>query len=174
MNKEKGTSCEIQLEQYRTEERYKALLELYTEKCDEYTKLFEEHIILSKDHKILREKNAELSEKNAELSEEHEKLKHEYSENTIIQSMNAMKEQYEELIASTVAKFRYDMVNERLQSLNRVVTTCSVILEHATTSVRNISERFLYGGQNKLELQKIGFELSMLSEILIGYETQNE
>lgn len=133
-------------EQYKNNEKYSALMELYTEKCEEL--------------RLLRE--------------EHEKLKYEYSENTIVQSMNAMKEQYEELITSTVAKFRYDIVNERLQSLNRIVTTCSVILEHATTGIRNISERFLYGGQNKLELQKIGFELSMLSEILIGYETQNE
>ena len=120
-------------------------MELYTEKCEEL--------------RLLRE--------------EHEKLKFEYSENTIVQSMNAMKEQYEELIVTTVAKFKYDLVNEKFQTLNKILTTCSVILQHATNNIQNITERFLYNGQNKLELQKIGFQLCMLSEILVEHEAYN-
>jgi hypothetical protein len=49
--------------------------------------------------------------KYSELLKEHEKLKHDYSENVIIQSMNSMKEIYNERV------YEYDLLNEKYNEM---------------------------------------------------------
>lgn len=132
-------------------EKYKALLEVYTENSNELNNLKTEH--------------EKLKEEFEQLKEEHEQLKYEYSENTIVESMNNMKVQYEELMQTTVPQYKYDRLYDKWQKLYKINNAISVIISHTIRSLQKLTERFLYGGQNRLELEKIKFELCMVEEI---------
>lgn len=76
-----------------------------------------------------------------ELLKEHNKLKHEYSENVIIQSMNSMKDVYNEKV------YEYDLLNERHTELNE---------RYKSLNERYIQIKNLYNDTKKLynELEK--------------------
>lgn len=140
------------MEVFKEQEKYTALLEIYTEKTEELKNLQNEHLKLKEEYE--------------KLEEEYKQLKHEYSENTIVESMNNMKIQYEELIQTTIAKYKYDLLYEKWRKLYRVNNAIGVILNHTIRSLQALAERFLYGGQNRLEVERIKLELCMAEDII--------
>lgn len=76
----------------------------------------------------MESKYKELVDKYERLLDEHIRLQQEYSENTIIQSMRDMKEQYQQLMESTVPIYRYTFINDKYKHIQRVCDAVLVIL----------------------------------------------
>lgn len=151
---------------FKENERYIALLELYEEKEDLLKEMNEINEVNKLKIKNLEETNIKLEKELDERSRELEKLKDEFSENTIIQSMNSMKEQYEELLETSIPKMKYDLVYENWRTLYKTNNACATILEHTINRINKLIEKFLYGGTNRIELNRINVELGIIKDIL--------
>lgn len=128
----------LDLELFKEKEKYNCLLDLYNEQNIKYEKLMIDY----------------------------EKLNNEFKENTIIESMNNMKIQYDELIKTTVSKYTYDLVYKKLHRLKQKNTALIILLEYIEKKIENLYNKFLYGSQRRVEIQQIKSQLSTLSEIL--------
>uniref|UniRef100_A0A6C0E4C9 Uncharacterized protein n=1 Tax=viral metagenome TaxID=1070528 RepID=A0A6C0E4C9_9ZZZZ len=98
------------------------------------------------------------------LLQEHEALKHEYSENTIIQSMNDMKEKYNDLIKNTVALYRYDALQERKKVLQNKLIATSVLIDYILLELRHFDNIFMNDGQ--VDVENLKMQLSVIKGML--------
>lgn len=70
-----------------------------------------------------------------ELLKEYSKLKHEFSENVIIQSMNSMKDVYNEKINELdKINVRYELLNQTYNDLNNTYDELKIFVSHLETS----------------------------------------
>lgn len=78
----------------------------------------EEH---SSKYKLLKREYDSLLEELTDVKNELETLKVQYSENTIIQSMNDMRDRYQELVRTSVSKERYnDLLIQKNKSVDNI------------------------------------------------------
>lgn len=131
-----------------------------------YDELKNNHEKLKKEYEELNNSHEKLKNDYEKLTNDYEKLKIDYSENTIIESMNSMKIQYEELLETTVSKYRYKKAYEKWHRLYKINNACSIVLEHCIKSFKILSEKFIYGGPNRTEMDRIRLELSLVKNIL--------
>lgn len=82
-----------------------------------------------------------------ELLEEHKKLKNEYSENVIIQSMNSMKEVYEEKVDE------YNSLNKKYNLLNDCYTDTKELLVKFEKMYTDLEKCEDYVSKRKLLLE---------------------
>jgi hypothetical protein len=82
-----------------------------------------------------------------ELLEEHKKLKNEYSENVIIQSMNSMKEVYEEKVDE------YNSLNKKYNLLNDCYTDVKELLVKFKKMYADLEKCEDYVSKRKLLLE---------------------
>lgn len=92
-------------------------------------------------------------------------LEQEYSENTIIQSMNDMKEQYEELLRTTVSMYRFRSVEDKNNKLILNATACSIICNHLVRLLKEI-ETNIFDTSSRDNLYKAQVQSSIIKEIL--------
>ena len=70
-----------------------------------------------------------------ELLKEHLKLKHDFSENVIIQSMNSMKDMYNEKIHELdKINVNYELLNQKYNELNKLYNELEIFVHHLETS----------------------------------------
>lgn len=118
------------------------LQERYNNLEYEYNKLFEEYT-------ELEDKYTELEDKHDEVLKENEELKvklTELNENTIISSMNDMKQKYEELMANSVCLSKYETIKRYYKTNYELVRTCAniqIILKNNIYSLKNVVRRDL-------------------------------
>jgi hypothetical protein len=105
----------------------------------------------------------ELLEQFEELKQSHQQLCNDYAENTIVQSMNDMKTQYEELIASTVSTYRYGLIQDKYHKLYRTTSSAGVLIDHILKVVKQIELEYVC---NNIKINKVQLELNILKEIL--------
>jgi hypothetical protein len=84
----------------------------------------------------LENKYSDLEKKYNDLEKNHEQLKHEYTENVIVQSMNDMKQKYEQLQKSTVPLYKYQLINEKYKTFVKNFSGCVVLTEHIIKVLR--------------------------------------
>ena len=145
---------------------------LSSEKVNEYYKSLEEHSEnlerYSEDvinmYNELKDKYNNLESKYDKIFKEHEELKYEYSENTIIQSMNDMKNRYEELVKNTISVTKYNSLDDKYNKLAKNSISCITILDRIYKYIRRIDENPFYRDDH--DFTKIQLELTIVSEIL--------
>lgn len=117
----------------------------------EYDKLKKEHDKLKKEHD--------------KFKKEYEKLKYDYSENTIIQSMNDMKEKYEELVSSSIPIYRYEYLEKKYENLKQKSSAVSVLIDYLIMAIGKIENRFtVYDGG--IDTAKLEYQLSVMKILL--------
>lgn len=99
-----------------------------------------------------------------EIFKELQQLKNEYSENTIIQSMNEMRDRYNQLLDSSVPDYKYQGLYEKWYKLHRAAIASLVLTEHVTDLLKNLEEKLLYDRDNSIIRSK--FELQTIKELL--------
>jgi len=111
--------------------------------------------------------NAEYQDRIRELEVELETLRAEFSENTIIQSMNDMKDRYNHLVATTVGLPNYNKIKGELEEIKRKIIGVGVLVDHVINILKSIeTETYMTNVKNKI--YKIELELLILKEILEG------
>lgn len=113
----------------------------------------------------LKREYSKLLEKFQELQVEHDDLQMEYQENTIIQSMNDMKERYEQLMTSTVSLFKFNLLEKKFNELYRMASAGSVIIEHVKKQLTDLSGR-MYSTSLTTDVLKVESHLNLLQEIM--------
>ena len=87
--------------------------------------------------------------KYSELLKEHNKLKHEYSENVIIQSMNSMKEVYDEKVYEfDLLNEKYNLLNESYNELQNFTSNLETLYSQLEKSEEYLSKRQLLLEEN--------------------------
>ncbi len=117
-----------------------------------------------KEEQTLQEQYNKLKVDYATLQEQHQKLQDEYSENTIVQSMNDMKQQYERLVSNSVTVSRYKDLQEKYNGAQRTVTASHVLADRILKQLNSIEHRLIY--DTKSILNKAHLELIILKEVL--------
>jgi hypothetical protein len=93
-----------------------------------------------------------------------DKLKLEYSENTIIESMNDMRDRYNALIESTVSLHKYTKLNDKYNKTIKTITSIPVFLEYILVLFKDIEGRLIFDG--KKELYKAEIQITIIKEII--------
>jgi sugar-specific transcriptional regulator TrmB len=110
----------------------------------------------------LKSEYVKLQNEYVKLQSEHANLQNEYSENTIIQSMNEMKDRYTKLMQTTVPNFKYKLLSEKYISLVKRVSASCVFIDHILKSLDDID---MVRTNDKNEMTKIKFQLVNIKEI---------
>ena len=121
--------------------------------------------ILQIEYTTLKKSLDELKLKHDKLSNEHDALKNDYRENTIVQSMNEMKERYDRLLQTTVSNHKYNILYEKYTKMIRYFTTCSVLIDHIYKLVKQ-TERITYNSDIKQLLYKIVSGVNITKDIM--------
>lgn len=100
--------------------------------------------------------------KYSELLKEHNKLKHEYSENVIIQSMNSMKEVYNEKV------YDFDLLNEKYNLLNETYGD----LKNFTSKLESVHSE-LEKSQEYLSKRTLLLEENIRAVLIMLYTLKN-
>lgn len=99
-----------------------------------------------------------------ELLREFESLQHDYSENTIVQSMNDMKDRYNALVRNTVPLQKYSRLEENFESLRQKANAAVVLIEHTVEQLKEI-EKSMFSSSN-LSMYRAELGLVITKEIL--------
>lgn len=116
----------------------------------------------------------ELTEKYNDLLKENELLKNELKENTIVESMNDMKKQYEHLRNTTVPFEHYDhvknMLKQTIKLLNSIETINNLNKTHTHDLVHHIND-----DENiSIKIKHDIFEICRYSQIISDSIVANE
>ena len=99
----------------------------------------------SNDYKLLKKEYEKVCQEIDELKSELKELQQEYCENTIIQSMNDMRDRYQELLQTTVSKERYNsLLNQRAKYIDHMKTIhilLNNVSKHIGSSQYNVNMR---------------------------------
>jgi hypothetical protein len=127
------------------------------------------------DLEVLQDEDLDYSEKYTfildkyiKLFRKYKDLKLEYSENTVIQSMNDMKERYEQLQRETVSLYRFNELQQKYKKQSKVINAVLVILENTSKRLRNL-DSFLHTDRQK-EVYRCEIELLIINELLEEFE----
>ena len=99
------------------------------------------------------------------LQEQYKALQVEYSENTIVQSMNDMKDQYEELLRTTVSMYRFRAVEDKNNKLILNATACSIICNHLIRLLKEVDNN-IFDTSSRDNLYKAQVQTGIIKEIL--------
>jgi len=121
---------------------------------------------LRREHTELKIEHEELKIEHEELKIEHEDLQLNYSENIIVQSMNDMKEKYEQLQKNTIPLFKYQLLNEKYKTFVKNFSGCIVLTEHVIKVLRQIEDNNNNSHTRKNLVYKAEIELMTLKDIL--------
>lgn len=105
-----------------------------------------------------------LKKEKDDLESKYKRLQNDYSENTIIQSMNEMKERYDKLMLETVPKYRYEILLKKYNSHLKKINAVNVLLHHVIKRLKVIEQNALDGYE--MDVYRIEFELLSIREIL--------
>jgi hypothetical protein len=119
----------------------------------EYDTLYNQFIELENEFKILHDEN--------------EKLKEEFKENTIIQSMNEMKDRYDRLLRSSVTKTKYEVLNDKHMKVLKVNSACTVILEQIDNLLLDSIDK-VYTPEYKNSIERIKQYNDLIKDLLIN------
>lgn len=147
-------------------QKYEMLMEIYNITCENLSSLQNSYKEQSIDLENLKIDYDTLRNEHEKLKKEFTDLKYEYSENTVIQSMNNMKLQYEELIETTVPKFKYENLYEKWKYLDEISNASKIILNHSLKFIEKICDNLLYGSQRRLDMHKLQSQLVLIKELL--------
>jgi hypothetical protein len=114
------------------------------------------------ENESLEEKYNVLLDEHNKLVEEYEKLSHEFNENVIIQSMNDMRDKYNNMIKNTVPLYKYQLISEKYKNLHRTSIGCAVLIDHIIKLLRQSETNRDY----KSIILKSEIELITLKDIL--------
>lgn len=95
---------------------------------------------------------------------EFNKMKLEYSENTIIQSMNDMKDRYNELVSNTVSLYKYKTLETKYNNLYKGCYSSLAIVGHIKKLLGNIERRYIYDPTKSID--RANNDLDTMLEIL--------
>lgn len=98
------------------------------------------------------------------LKKDHDNLKIEYSENMIIQSMNDMKEKYDELVKTTVPTYKYEYIHEKWKNLKQKSQAVIVLLNFLMENIKKMEYDLHYN--TILDEKKIEFQMYIMKELL--------
>lgn len=122
----------------------------------EYTETTEDR------YKLLLGEYTRLKEQYNNLNNEFEKLKHETSENTVIQSMNDMKTQYDRVMQNTVPLYRFKSLEQHCEHFSQTCQAAVVLLEHSRKSISGIN-RFNF---NEKIARKVEIETIVIKDLI--------
>lgn len=111
----------------------------------------------------------ELKKKYNKLTEEYNNLKNEYSENTIIQSMNSMKELYEEKEHElNILNKRYTKLDDSNFYLVETTKAVRVMIAGLNNKIKEIENKLKYSYENesRLELHELHVCLNFIDEVI--------
>lgn len=117
----------------------------------------EKYNLLLEEHKTLKSKYDETKSKYAQL-------KHDYSENTIIQSMNDMKERYDELVNTSVSLYKYEYLEKKWNNIKEKGTTVIVLLDYLASNLRKMEYDINYN--TFLDEKKLEFQMNIMKDLL--------
>ena len=95
---------------------------------------------------------------------EFNKMKLEYSENTIIQSMNDLKDRYNELVSNTVSLYKYKTLETKYNNLYKGCYSSLAIVGHIKKLLGNIERRYIYDPTKSID--RANNDLDTMLEIL--------
>jgi predicted nuclease with TOPRIM domain len=98
------------------------------------------------------------------LLDEHNAMKAEYSENTIVQSMNDMKNKYENMLKTTVQRYKYDNLEEKHDKICRQAMAVTVLIDHVVSSLKRLESKVMMA--DKTDIYKTELELAIMKELL--------
>ena len=133
----------------------------------DYDKLKRDYDQLNKEYEILNENYNILYEKYNSLNIENEKLKEEFKENTIIQSMNEMKDRYDRLLRSSVTKTKYEVLNDKHMKVLKVNSACTVILEQIDNLLLDSIDK-VYTPEYKNSIERIKQYNDLIKDLLMN------
>jgi nucleotidyltransferase/DNA polymerase involved in DNA repair len=113
-----------------------------------------------------------LKQENEKLQNELDDLRHEYSENTIVQSMNDMKDRYEELVSTTVSLYKYENLKKKHTAVYRTVLGITILNNHIKKIVEELETRFTYERYNMLT--RIKSDIITINEIIEDVLEKND
>lgn len=99
------------------------------------------------------------------LQQQYEILETEYRENTIVQSMNDMKAQYEELLKTTVSMYRFRSLEDKHNKTVLNANAGSIICNHVIRLLKEI-ESNLFDTISRDNLYKAHVQISIIKDIL--------
>lgn len=99
------------------------------------------------------------------MQQQYEVLEAEYRENTIVQSMNDMKEQYEELLKTTVSMYRFRSLEDKHNKIVLNANAGSIICNHVIRLLKEI-ESNLFDTTSRDNLYKAHVQVSIIKDIL--------
>jgi hypothetical protein len=111
----------------------------------------------------------ELKKKYNKLLDEYKNLKNEYSENTIIQSMNSMKELYEE------KEHELDNLDKKYKKLDdsnfylvETIKAVRVMISGLNNKIKEVENKLKYSYENesRLELHELQVCLNFIDEVI--------
>ena len=114
-------------------------------------------------HAKLQSEYAKLQSEHAKLQSEHAKLQNDYSENTIIQSMNEMKERYQRLLQTTVPNYKYKSLSEKYIVLIKKITGCCVLIDYIIKIFKQID---LIRPNDTIQMSRIEMQLLTIKDLL--------
>jgi hypothetical protein len=95
---------------------------------------------------------------------EFNKMKLEYSENTVIQSMNDMKDRYNDLVNNTVSTYKYKTLETKYNNLYKGCYSTLAIAGHVKKLLSKIERRYIYDPTKSID--RANNDLDTLLEIL--------
>lgn len=113
----------------------------------------------------------ELKKKYNSLLEDYQNLKNEYSENTIVQSMNSMKELYEEKEGEiTALEKKYKNSDDCNYYLVETLKAIRIMVIGLHTKIKHVENKLKYSYENesRLELHELQICINFIDEIIDG------
>lgn len=120
---------------------------------------------IQKKYDILNKRYEVLKQEYDNLVKSHDQLKNDYAENTIIQSMNEMKDRYNRLLQTSVPNHKYELINNKYTKMLKYENACSVVLEHVSKLILQVTNN-VYSMDTKKLLNKIESEINITRDLL--------
>ena len=142
-------------------QNFKTLEEEYKTLEEEYKTLGEEYKTLEEEYKTLGEEYKTLGEEYRILEKAHKTLEEEFKENSIIESMNEMKERYDAMILNTISLNRYKHLEAKYNQQSHKSIAVSVFLDHILKSLKTMDVM-----ATNTQYCKIQLEIMIAKELL--------
>ena len=162
-NSDTDIPCKLQSNYDQLQSNYDKLQSNYDQLQSNYDQLQSNYDQLQSDNDELQSNYDELQSNFDDLQSVYCKLKNDYSENTIIQSMNDMRDRYLKLIQTTVPSYKYQLLSEKYISLVKRSCASCVFIDHILKSFESIN---IIRENERKEMTKIKFQLVNIREIL--------
>ena len=126
--------------------------------------IYYKHMVLQNEYTLLQHNYTKLQNEYTTLQNDFNKLQKDFSENTIIQSMNDMKDQYNQLLAETVPLYRFNLLSNKHKLSEKKINVSSYLIDRILNRLKRIDDDINQELQG--DLYKAEFELSTVKEIL--------